>query len=481
MRNRLKNINFYLTSFATGSGVDNLVDSGTFVVKDTTVNGFSLTNGDQVFYVIANADQTLKREIFRITNVNIATKTLTFDKRISPNGKQTHTEDDLVQINDFAELFNYMALHIDDVWHTEVTTGRNVKFYGGILRYADSNVTVSDQTFTLNPNATNYIILDFSDGDVKVVTSLPSQYYLFATGVTNGTDVLSLTDNRATFVGFDTSVVTPSISVGNTTTLAAGSSATVTNSGTSLAPVLNFGIPKGATGDIATAPEGAAQTVNDNILPEGSSVVTTNDTTYIRVTRTNGTYAEYTLTGIREYDANGNLLTEQIITGVFGAQAITYAATSGSVDKTTGIYTVDGEIAYRNLPNVFSEGQVFEKTAAFNGLVLFPYYTNTANTSIFNAVNGSKQKFTFSDSGSHTLVFQNLRAGGNYVFSVVVSGGSATLVKASTFTDCDTITTMYTIGTTTYPLRLAVGIHLFVAEAFSTGIHVSYIGTSQPA
>lgn len=45
-----------------------------------------------------------------------------------------------------------------------------------------------------------------------------------------------------------------SVSVGTTTTLPAGSSATVTNSGTSSAAVLNFGIPKGDTG--ATGPAG---------------------------------------------------------------------------------------------------------------------------------------------------------------------------------------------------------------------------------
>ena len=42
------------------------------------------------------------------------------------------------------------------------------------------------------------------------------------------------------------------ITVGSTTTLPAGSSATVTNSGTSSAAVLNFGIPKGDTGATGT-------------------------------------------------------------------------------------------------------------------------------------------------------------------------------------------------------------------------------------
>lgn len=45
-----------------------------------------------------------------------------------------------------------------------------------------------------------------------------------------------------------TNGVTPTFSVGTTTTLAAGASATVTQTGTQTAPVLNFGIPQGAAG-----------------------------------------------------------------------------------------------------------------------------------------------------------------------------------------------------------------------------------------
>ena len=46
--------------------------------------------------------------------------------------------------------------------------------------------------------------------------------------------------------GVDASIT---VSVGTTTTLPAGSSATVTNTGTSTDPILNFGIPQGAKGD----------------------------------------------------------------------------------------------------------------------------------------------------------------------------------------------------------------------------------------
>lgn len=79
------------------------------------------------------------------------------------------------------------------------------------------------------------------------------------------------------------------ISVGTTSTLPAGSSATVTNSGTSSAAVFNFGIPKGDTGDTGPAgadghdgADGAAATIavgTTTTLPAGSSATVTNSGT----------------------------------------------------------------------------------------------------------------------------------------------------------------------------------------------------------
>lgn len=53
------------------------------------------------------------------------------------------------------------------------------------------------------------------------------------------------------------------ITVGTTTTLAAGASATVTNSGTSTAAIFNFGVPRGATG--ATGPNTVTTSTTTNI------------------------------------------------------------------------------------------------------------------------------------------------------------------------------------------------------------------------
>ena len=82
--------------------------------------------------------------------------------------------------------------------------------------------------------------------------------------------------------GVDASIT---VSVGTTSTLPAGSSATVTNTGTSTDPILNFGIPAGATGangqdgadgyspavTITTITGGHAVTITDEAHPAGQT------------------------------------------------------------------------------------------------------------------------------------------------------------------------------------------------------------------
>jgi len=63
------------------------------------------------------------------------------------------------------------------------------------------------------------------------------------------------------------------ITVGSTTTLSPGASATVTNSGTSSAAVFDFGIPQGATG--ATGPAGPANTLSIGTVEKGDTAAAT--------------------------------------------------------------------------------------------------------------------------------------------------------------------------------------------------------------
>jgi len=76
--------------------------------------------------------------------------------------------------------------------------------------------------------------------------------------------------------GVDASIT---VSVGTTSTLPAGSSATVTNSGTGTDPILNFGIPKGDTGaagaDGSDGADGVSPEVTITAITDGHTVTIT--------------------------------------------------------------------------------------------------------------------------------------------------------------------------------------------------------------
>ena len=98
--------------------------------------------------------------------------------------------------------------------------------------------------------------------------------------------------------GVDASIT---ITIGTTSTLPAGSSATVTNSGTATDPVFNFGIPKGDKGDT------------------GNTGATGNDISSISKTGTSGLVDTYTITY-----TNTNTSTFTVTNGANGAGSVTY-------------------------------------------------------------------------------------------------------------------------------------------------------------
>ena len=103
--------------------------------------------------------------------------------------------------------------------------------------------------------------------------------------ITNGQDGRDGRDGRDGIDGADGQAAT--ISVGSTTTGAAGTQATVTNSGTSSAAVLNFTIPRGATG--ATGASGQNGRDGADGYSPTATVTKSGDTATITITDKNGT------------------------------------------------------------------------------------------------------------------------------------------------------------------------------------------------
>ena len=113
------------------------------------------------------------------------------------------------------------------------------------------------------------------------LTTLPSQIGAKA----NTTDVLTKNNttvytptgdyNPATKKYVDSNL--PTVDVGQTTTGAPGTNASVINSGTSRHPILDFTIPKGDKGDTGDAAGFAPPTVNTETLAPGSSATVSID------------------------------------------------------------------------------------------------------------------------------------------------------------------------------------------------------------
>lgn len=363
---------------------------------------------------------------------------------------KTHTSWEVVAMMDVAEWINFLSQLNASTFYPEKVWNLQINVWGWSVLIWWTQVELNDTLLTLTDNTTNKIYFDYADDTVKTTTWSTWTNIVVYEVTTAWWAITWIIPKKPLALTWLTWPQWPQW-------------------------------PQWPSWSIATAPDWQAQTVNDNVVPSWTSTVTTNDTTYIKVTRADGSYTEYNLTGIREYDSHDNLLVAQLLTWVFWDQAITYADINWSVDKTTWVFTFDWELAYRNLLNVFKESNVFNKDVAFKGLCLFPYVIWANDVFEFDATKWAKQAFNISSAApweSHTLSFKWLRSWGNYVFAVNVTWNSIAMQKATSFTDCYTITTMYSIWWTTYPLTLAVWTHIFVCEAFSTAIHVAYAWSS---
>lgn len=90
-------------------------------------------------------------------------------------------------------------------------------------------------------------LVAFSPGTVTL-TLRPEETPAFDLTVNPGPAITLSTENRQLVLEVGSPGPAATVSVGSTTTLSPGSSATVTNSGTGLAAILNFGIPRGEHG-----------------------------------------------------------------------------------------------------------------------------------------------------------------------------------------------------------------------------------------
>lgn len=198
MYGRIQADNFFNTTIS--SLINDTSSSGTFSIASKTVNGYTLEDGTYMFWMIVWLSNQDELEIFRITNVSWTT--LTYDRRISPNGLYQHTIWQVCVMTVASDYCNWLSNNTNDFWYTENVTGTGnelkVKVYWGrVENPSDSDVVVADTTLTLTDNTTNYIYFDDTDNTFKSGVSEPETYKVLASVITLSGAITSITDLRA--------------------------------------------------------------------------------------------------------------------------------------------------------------------------------------------------------------------------------------------------------------------------------------------
>lgn len=164
MKKYINTSNYYLSTIT--SKIEDDTNIGTFDVADVTVDWVTLPL-QWYYWVDVDFGDASKREIFRI--VSRTGYNLTYDMRISPNGKHTHQSWASVWLRDFSQLLNSLSTNTDNFWEIEQTWDLTIKVRWGIL-YSPSNtnaeigkITISDTNFTLPTNTTTYIVVENDD------------------------------------------------------------------------------------------------------------------------------------------------------------------------------------------------------------------------------------------------------------------------------------------------------------------------------
>ena len=215
----------------------------------------------------------------------------------------------------------------------------------------------------------------------------------------------------------------------------------------------------------------------DNILWDTAVI---NYPTDITVTDWNGYYVVYTPTDISYYTDEDVLYKRDTIVWVWNVEetALTYDWDISYIDWTTWVATITWEFAYVNKVYEFREANKFNEPSIFKNAVVCPsYWDLLTNWTNVDWLNWSKQYLKWDTNQELTM-------------SNIIMWQTMMLVIDNVHTGTIELSlwifwkfgwgwfTTYSIGWTTYPLSLPVGLNVFIMEAFTTWVHISYIWQS---
>ena len=168
--------NFYVTTVALDHTLTPWVDGILPLVLAPNI-----TDG-KLFFVVFNVTDPVNRFVLPVYMDAGQVKYYGYNISVL---KDLHKYDECA-INDTAELFNVLFSITDDFGKIITKTGLDIDVYGGSVVIWNELYQVSDTSLTLLDNSINYVVLDYSDQTLKVVSVLPAAYYQIAEITTAG-------------------------------------------------------------------------------------------------------------------------------------------------------------------------------------------------------------------------------------------------------------------------------------------------------
>ena len=197
MKQYINTSNYYLSTIT--ATINNTDSTGTIEVADIAIDWVTLpTKG--YFWIDVDFWDASKREIFRITSRNWYT--LTYDKRISPNGKATHAVWATVWLRDFSELLNSLSSNTDNFWQIEHLSWLVIKVFWWNV-YASNDYWykyIPDTTLILPASSNMYIMYNKVDNTFDMVEAIDNSKFLLWRIVTGISSVLNIEDLRSVMV-----------------------------------------------------------------------------------------------------------------------------------------------------------------------------------------------------------------------------------------------------------------------------------------
>lgn len=482
----------------------------------------SVVPSSDYWYLIVDYETNEREEIFYHRKAG----TSVFVYGINRVNPQPHDIQSSVQMNDSASIFNYITWLLPDHFFIYKTSTTTCHIRWGKVYDNGEYYTIADEWAVTLVTWTNYLYVE--DKVIKSTLSTLTDKFVFweiivdwVLNVTSfetyntlwlitwrtsiilkgsGIPSVSLWEVDDFYIDQDTSIfywpkttiwgswislkgepwnnwVSPTVEAWVTTTWLAWTEAQVTNSWSANAAIFDFVIPKGdkwIQWDIwAAAPETEA-TINTNTTT--TAVITSDWTTHITLTYGDTSYTKYGLTNILTVDKNWETTRNKSIVWSFtvpDTSWITYVDWL-FIDKITWTSSFVWTPLYRDFDNTINWFNLFKSDTSFEWQVSMVYKVNAWEVLHFDADLWLKQWFNF-DSWAIAMTFWNIVRGTTLTFAITVNVSDVTLTIWNVYTKdiIPVLLTNYVLGETSIPV-LWTWTHIFVAEIFSTWLHLSY-------